>query len=254
MKTICKLLLAALILVGLYLWAIRLMAPESTKPIFTDAEEKIIAYASANGLSADDYPDSLVTLLEQNPETEDFVLSYPFRKEEAIDLSEYTNCETVPLFLQWDKRWGYSRYGSDFLAVTGCGPTCLAMVGYHLTGDDWFTPINVARFAEENSYYVPEQGSSWTLISEGAGKLGLEAIEIPMVKSRIIDNLEVGNPIILAMGPGDFTTEGHYIILTGVESGSFRVNDPNSRIRSEQLWTYETLEEQVRNLWVIRLP
>jgi hypothetical protein len=195
-----------------------------------------------------------VTLLEQNPETEDFVLSYPFRKEEAIDLSEYANRETVPLFLQWDKRWGYSRYGSDFLAVTGCGPTCLAMVGYHLTGDDWFTPINVARFAEENGYYVPEQGSSWTLISEGAGKLGLEAIEIPMVKSRIIDNLEVGNPIILAMGPGDFTTEGHYIILTGVESGSFRVNDPNSRIRSEQLWTYETLEEQVRNLWVIRLP
>jgi hypothetical protein len=59
MKTIRRLLLAALILVGLYLWAIRLMAPESAKPIFTDAEEKIIAYASANGLSAEDYPDSL---------------------------------------------------------------------------------------------------------------------------------------------------------------------------------------------------
>ena len=45
-----------------------------------------------------------------------------------------------------------------------------------------------------------------------------------------------------------------YIVLIGIEDGGFRVNDPNSRIRSEQLWTYEALEEQVRNLWVIRLP
>ena len=35
---------------------------------------------------------------------------------------------SVPLFLQWDERWGYRSYGGDFLAVTGCGPTALSMV------------------------------------------------------------------------------------------------------------------------------
>ena len=63
--------------------------------------------------------------------------------------------------------------------------------------------------------------------------------------------LEAGKPIILALGAGDFTSSGHYIVLTGLEDGAFRVNDPNSRIRSEKLWTYEELEGQIRNIWAI---
>ena len=69
---------------------------------------------------------------------------------------------------------------------------------------------------------------------------------------RIVDNLEVNNPIILALGPGDFTTAGHYVVLVGVEDGKFRVNDPNSVINSQKLWSYEELEGQIRNIWVIR--
>ena len=60
-------------------------------------------------------------------------------------------------------------------------------------------------------------------------------------------------PIICIMGPGDFTTTGHYIVLTGVQEGKFTVNDPNSRERSTQLWTYEQLEGQIRNIWSINL-
>ena len=137
------------------------------------------------------------------------------------------------------------------MAITGCGPTCLAMVGYYLTGDDWYTPENVAGFAWEGGYYAPGYGSSWTLISEGAGKLGLTATELPLVKKKMTDALEAGNPVILALGKGDFTSTGHYIVLTGVEEEGFRVNDPNSRERSEQLWTYEQLEKQIRNIWAV---
>lgn len=218
----------------------------------TETERKVKAYADEHGLSYGDYPASLISLLERNPETEAFVLEYPLWEGGDYDLSEYENCESVPLFLQWDQRWGYEKYGSDMIAITGCGPTCLAMVGYYLTRDDWYTPENVAAFAWKNGYYAAGYGSSWTLISEGAGKLGLDVTEIPLVKKRITDNLEVGNPIILALGPGDFTTSGHYIVLTGLEDGLFRVNDPNSVENSETLWSYEQLESQIRNLWVIR--
>ena len=83
-------------------------------------------------------------------------------------------------------------------------------------------------------------------------KLGLDVTEIPLVKKRIMDNLEVGNPIICAMGKGDFTSSGHYIVLVGAEDGKIRVNDPNSHANSEKLWTYEEMESQFRNLWVIR--
>lgn len=218
----------------------------------TVTEMRVQEYAQAHGMSIGDYPRSLVELLERNPETEDFVLNYPFRTEQEMDWSQYENQTSVPLFLQWDSQWGYEKYGSDMIAITGCGPTCVAMAGYWLTGSEDFTPNVVAEFSQRNGYYSPGSGSSWTLVSEGAVKLGLDVTEIPLVKKRIMDNLEVGNLIICAMGPGDFTTSGHYILMVGTENGQIRINDPNSRIRSAQLWSYEQIESQIRNLWVIR--
>ena len=104
----------------------------------------------------------------------------------------------------------------------------------------------------DNGYSVKGNGSAWTLISEGGQKLGLDVIEIPLDRDRVFRNLEVDNPIICVMGPGDFTTTGHFIVLTGVEDGKLRVNDPNSRERSEQLWEYDSIRDQIRNLWVCR--
>lgn len=217
----------------------------------SETEWKVKAYAEEHGAHFADYPQSLIELLERNPETEAFVLGYPFWEEGTVDLTDYETGNAVPLFLQWDPNWGYEKYGRDFLAVTGCGPTCLAMAGYYLTGEESFNPKAVADFAAKNGYYAAGYGSSWTLISEGAGKLGLTAEELPLVKGKIVNAVENGHPVILALGKGDFTSSGHYIVLTGWEENAFRVNDPNSRVRSEKLWTYEELESQIRNIWEI---
>ena len=218
----------------------------------SDAWETVENYAAAKGISAREYPRSLVELLERNPETEEFVLNYPFRQEEKINLREFDRSQGVPLMMQWDTRWGYIEYGSDVVGITGCGPLCLSMVGYYLTGDSRFSPDRVVEFALENGYNVKGSGSSWTLISEGGVKLGLDVTEISLVKQRILDNLEAGNPIICVMGAGDFTTTGHFIVLVGQEDGLLRVNDPNSKANSEKLWKFEDIESQFRNLWVIR--
>ena len=217
----------------------------------TEAEYEIKAYAESRDISYGEYPYDIIGLYINNPETREFVLNYPFREDLTVDLSSYEGSDEVPLFLQWDPMWGYEDYGSSCIAVTGCGPTCLAMAGYYLTEDPNMTPEKVARFAEKAGYYQAGYGSSWTLISEGAEDLGLISTELPLVKKKMTDSLEAGNPIILAMGEGDFTSTGHYIVLTEEEDGAFRVNDPNSRINSEKLWTYEELEDQIRNIWAI---
>ena len=219
----------------------------------TPAELEVKAFAESRGISYGRYPQALIDLYGRNPETRDFVLNYPFRGETPVDLSGFSR-DTVPLFLQYDPMWGYERYGSSVIAVTGCGPTCLAMAGYYLTGDPGFNPLDVARFAEKRGYYASGYGSSWTLISQGAGELGLTATELPLVKKKITAALESGAPVILALGPGDFTSSGHYIILTGMEDGLFRVNDPNSRENSGRLWSYEALEPQIRNIWRLDKP
>lgn len=217
----------------------------------TQTELEVMEYAEEQGVSYRAYPQSLIDLLERNPETEEFVLNYPFRQELEIDLSEYDRSQGVPLFMQWDPRWGYLEYGSDMVAITGCGPVCLAMAGYYVTGDNSFSPDRVVAFASENGYYSSGNGSKWTLISEGGPALGLQVKELPLVESKIAGYLQAGNPIIAVMGPGDFTATGHYIVLTGYEDGMLSVNDPNSRANSEKLWSYETFADQVRNLWVI---
>lgn len=155
----------------------------------------------------------------------------------------------IPLLLQWDERWGYSVYGDNMIAVNGCGPTAVAMVVSGLLCDPSVTPYKVAKFAEEQGYYAGESGTSWTLMSEGVQSFGIWGEELGLSRSEVFSALESGCPIICSMRPGDFTTTGHFIVLTKVENGKIKVNDPNSRIRSGQLWDYERLEPQIQNLW-----
>lgn len=219
------------------------------------AELAIADFAEDHGLSMDDYPESLIALMERNPETADFVLHYPLEKDQnhKPDLSEYAYSDSVPLFMQWDKRWGYLTYGSDVAGLTACGPVCLAMAGCFVTGDtETFSPNNMIQFAIDNGYCVYGNGTDWLFMSEGAEKLGLDSTIIPLDEERIIDNLEVGNPIICIMGPGDFTFSGHFVVMVGYEDGLIRINDPNSYARSERLWSLDTIKDQIENLWVIR--
>ena len=200
------------------------------------------------------YPEQLIELLQNNEETVDFVLDYPEKKDTAPadTVGDITQGE-IPLLLQWDERWGYAYYADDMIAVNGCGPTAVAMVASGLTGDNTITPYKVAQFAAENGYYAGDAGTSWSLMTEGAGRFGICGEEMGLSEDAVISALENGHPVICSMRPGDFTTTGHFIVLTGVEDGKIRVNDPNSRVRSEKLWDYSRLEPQINNLWVYTL-
>lgn len=233
--------------------------PDVTEPAVDTrswAERTVQAYAEYSGLSYDVYPENMLVLLEKNPEAIGFVLRYPeeYGKTHEIDMSEFAGSEDVPLFIQWDQRWGYIPYGADVAGITACGPLCLSMVAYHLTGDENMRPDKMIQFAIDEGYCVPGNGSAWTLISKGAQKLGLNVKQLPLVEGRIRSELEAGHPVICIMGPGVFTTTGHFIVLTGYEDGKFRVNDPNSVIRSSQLWDYNEFQSQIRNLWALSAP
>lgn len=199
----------------------------------------------------DQYPEELIELLENNAETADFVLGYPEKKDTAPaeTIGDVTQGE-IPLLLQWDERWGYAYYADDMIAVNGCGPTAIAMVAAGLTGDNTVTPYKVAQFSAGNGYYAGDSGTSWTLMTDGAQQFGIYGEEMGLSEDEVFSALENGHPIICSMRPGDFTTTGHFIVLTGIEDGKIQVNDPNSRVRSEKLWDYSRLEYQINNLWV----
>lgn len=199
---------------------------------------------------ADEYPETLLSALANNPEMIDYVKGYPDRNESAVgELTKSEKKDAHPLFLQWDTRWGYAPYGGSMIGLSGCGPTCLTMVLHILDPDTDLTPAAVAQKAEESGYYVEGTGTSWELMTAGAAEYGITGTELPLDESRIRQALDAGHPVICAMGPGDFTTAGHFIVIYDYNKKGFLLNDPNSTIRSKQAWTYEKLKGQIKNLW-----
>lgn len=203
---------------------------------------------------ADEYPVEFLEMLAKYPETVTFVSDYLHSRynQPAGSVGEVKEGK-IPLLIQWDKRWGYASYGDSYIAYAGCGPTSLSMVIVGLTGDITVTPKVVADYAVENGYYVSGTGSTWSLMSEGGEYFGVKASELTLDRELIMTMLKEGKPIVCSVGAGDFTTEGHFIVLTGVSDDEICINDPNSCVNSGQLWSYERLAPQIRNLWVFSL-
>lgn len=196
------------------------------------------------------YPEELIDMFSRNPDMAEYILGYPEKKGKVYSdtIGEMERGE-VPLLLQYDVRWGYGFYGDDVIAINGCGPTALSMVIAYLTHNNTITPYVVAQYSNEHGYYETGIGSSWNLMTTGSIHFGIIGNNIPLSKDRIYQELESGHPIICSMGPGDFTRTGHFIVLTKIEDGRIKVNDPNSLERSRVLWDYETLSSQIKGLW-----
>ena len=198
------------------------------------------------------YPQYLLKALCDDPSLLELMLIYGSGYDPAdcyITLEELS--QDIPLFIQWDTRWGYASYGDDIIAHSGCGPTCLSMAAVGLTGNSLYTPYYVAKYSTEHGCYQSGVGTSWDLFSQGSRDFGLNCEEIAKDKDVIFSKLAQGYPIICSMMPGDFTDSGHFIVLTGAQKGLITLNDPNSYENSEKLWEYSDLEWQIRNLWCV---
>lgn len=157
--------------------------------------------------------------------------------------------DTVPLLIQWDLDWAYVPYGDLNIAIAGCAPTCISMVFSYLLKDPSITPALIAQQAEAAGMYVEGAGSSHAIFETMAAMYGLNCFELGVNQESIDNALNAGYPVILNMVPGDFTRVGHFIVLTGIENGQYKLNDPNSIKRSEQLWDQDVVLSQAANAW-----
>lgn len=202
-------------------------------------------------MNSTQYPKQLKDLALKNEEALEFVYDYPAEhvKEHTIDLTEEASMDSVPLFVQWDKRWGYEKYSGNFFAASGCGPTTLSMVVVYLTHNRDASPIAVAKYSKEAGYSVDGSGSSWTLISEGSMHYGVKAKTVALDESRMKAELDEGHPIVVNVGPGDFTDTGHFMVITGYDDEGFSINDPNSIEKSGKRWLFKNISSQIRAVW-----
>lgn len=197
------------------------------------------------------YPGQLKELAKKNDEAIDFIYEYPkeHSKKHDIDLTAEAAQDTVPLLQQWDERWGYEKYSGNYFAASGCGPTSLSMVVLYLKHDAQASPLAVAEYAKEAGYSVDGSGSAWDLIGKGCRHYGVNAKTIKVDEDTFKERLDDGNLIVVNVGPGDFTDNGHFMVITGYDDEGFTINDPNSIIKSNTHWQFERLHSQIRAAW-----
>ena len=135
------------------------------------------------------------------------------------------------------------------MAKNACGPTCMAMVYIALTGDTSMGPVEMANFCEQNGY-VENNATTWDFMTTGASQLGLTSTGLSADAETVTAELQAGHPIIVNVGPGSFTSVGHFIVLTGVdESGKIWVHNPNAPEDNKVSWDFNIIARDARSFW-----
>ncbi|MDY4129514.1 C39 family peptidase, partial [Peptostreptococcus porci] len=164
--------------------------------------------------------------------------------------SSYYVDGSVPLFLQWDRRWGYRQYGKEMIGLSGCGPTSLAMVIRHFDSSSGVNPYDVAKYSQESGYVSDDNYTSWSLFEKGLSKYGLTSKDIVPVEAKMKKALDDGQILIVSVNPGIFTERGHIIVIKGYnKNGDFLINDPNSIVNTNKSWSFDELKDQIRKIW-----
>lgn len=156
---------------------------------------------------------------------------------------------TVPELFQTDATWANESYAGGTMAKNACGPTCMAMVYIALTGDTSMGPVEMANFCEQNGY-VENNATTWDFMTTGASQLGLTSTGLNADAETVTAELQAGHPIIVNVGPGSFTSVGHFIVLTGVdESGKIWVHNPNAPEDNKVSWDFNIIARDARSFW-----
>ena len=222
---------------------------------FIDVPEKVIELTGCDSLfggGTKGVPDEIVEFGKKYPEAKGYVRDYNKYKNVNFDMDVSSEMaeRDIPLFIQWDKRWGYRDYGGNYIGVAGCGPTCLAMVVCGLEKNDAINPYDVGVYSASSGYYTYGEGTSWSMMTEGAEHYGLNVSTGNVSVDYILNNLSETTPMICSMTKGDFTTTGHFIVLTDIDDdGKVVVNDPNSPKNSKKHWDADVLVSQMKSIW-----
>lgn len=197
------------------------------------------------------YPPHFQKFAQNYPEAVDFVYAYPEKQDYCPKnfKEEKEKRNGFPLYIQWDERWGYCSYNENTIGTGGCGPTAFAILYAGMTGDYSHNPKTIARFIEKESYCTPGNGTHVEMMTAGAEKLGLVSHPISVVESIFKDYLDKGMPLVINVGPGIFTTGGHFMVIDDYNEDGFMILDPNSYEKTDEVWPFEEFHDQIKFAW-----
>ena len=150
-------------------------------------------------------------------------------------------------YYQYNYHQSYG-YGTT-IANAGCGPTSMSMVLTYLLGET-HDPVEIANWSLKRGYHYQGQGTAWAFFKACSDAYGIECEQMGVSKNNIINSLKNGKTVIMSMGPGHFTSSGHFIVLRGItKDGKIIVADPASEKRTNQTWDVSVFLNEGKQVW-----
>ena len=162
-----------------------------------------------------------------------------------------------PYYAQHDPRWANKSYGSGTMASSACGPSAMAMVltSYGISID----PPMAADYSVSHGHRVEGQGTAYTFYADIGRANGLTVDEFTDF-SKAENYLKSNIPVIASMGPGNFTSASHLIVLSGINNGNILVSDssynsrlpiPDGKDRSQKEWSPSIIKSEANRFWAV---
>jgi hypothetical protein len=171
-------------------------------------------------------------------------------------------------YLQKDPRWKDADYsspaGKAAIGGAGCGPTAAAMV-VATHKNKTVTPVTAAAWSKAKGYSAGPKGTYYSYFTPFGNAYGLtwqqlngtDLRNLPTARQyhdKAMQAIRDGHMVICCMGPGNWTSGGHFILWWGLEGADVLINDPNSTAAGRVRNKITLLQAQVKYYWVCYTP
>ena len=131
-------------------------------------------------------------------------------------------------YSQADSRWANKLYTStnnpnQTMKSSGCGPTAAAIVVSSSIGS--ILPSTMADIFVKNGFRTTNNGTAWSAFPFIANYFAFNSYEYTTNINTAIEYLKKGYYVISSCGNGLFTTNGHYLVLVGINGNTLSIYD-----------------------------
>ncbi len=167
------------------------------------------------------------------------------------------------VYMQTDRRWKALPYRvrgeTATIGGSGCGPTAAAMAIETLTGKT-FTPVDACGWSVDHGYKALNAGTYYSYFVPQFRAFGIECRQMlgsslhnkpdHPVHGQVKESVRDGCWAVALMGPGTWTSGGHYILIWDWDD-KVRINDPASTREKRLNGDPEIFRREVKQYWLI---
>ncbi len=203
--------------------------------------------------NANKYSDTqLVELALSQDAAVDFVASYPDASHEASSYTDTVTKGKVPELYCWDSRWGAVDYAGHALAVSGSGPTSLAMAYMSLAGNADQTPATIATAIQNANLATGDSGMDASFVEKNLADLGLSAKSYTTSADNINVAVDANSYALIEVMANTLTDKAHWVLAVSEnQDGTVFIQDPTSPEASSHAWSTSTLASSATHVFAI---